>query len=78
MNAVVSLSDKMSEVDGKTLENLSVIEIKHELKKRGYFSVIHPPPPPHQKIRKTVEIVPEKMKKSSIEIVQILVLSKYN
>ena len=42
-----------------------------------YFSVI-PPPPPHQKIRKTVEIVPEKMKKSSIEILQILVLSKYN
>ena len=35
-------------------------------------------PPPHQKIRKTVEIVPEKMKKSSIEILQILVLSKYN
>ena len=27
---------------------------------------------------KTVEIVPEKMKKSSIEILQILVLSKYN
>ena len=27
------------------------------------------PPPPHQKIRKTqVEIVPEKMKKSSIDI----------
>ena len=44
--------------------------------KIGYFSVI--PPPPHQKIRKTVEIVPEKMKKSSIEILQILVLSKYN
>ena len=41
----------------------------------GYFSVI---PPPHQKIRKTVEIVPEKMMKSSIEILQILVLSKYN
>ena len=40
-----------------------------------YFSVI---PPPHQKIRKTVEIVPEKMKKSSIEILQIPVLSKYN
>ena len=39
-----------------------------------YFSVI----PPHQKIRKTVEIVPEKMKKSSIEILQIRVLSKYN
>ena len=37
-----------------------------------------PPPPPHQKIRKTFEIVPEKMKKSSIEILQILVLSKYN
>ena len=35
-------------------------------------------PHPHQKIRKTVEIVPEKMKKSSIEILQILVLSKYN
>ena len=35
-------------------------------------------PPPHQKICKTVEIVPEKMKKSSIEILQILVLSKYN
>ena len=33
-------------------------------------------PPPHQKIRKTVEIVPEKMKKSSIEILQILVLFK--
>ena len=43
-----------------------------------YFSVIPPPPAPHQKIRKTVEIVPEKIKKSSIEIVQILVLSKYN
>ena len=42
----------------------------------GYFSVI-PPPPPHQNIRKAVEIVPEKMKKSSIEILQILVLSKY-
>ena len=38
----------------------------------GYFSVI---PPPYQKIRKTVEIVPEKMTKSSIEILQILVLS---
>ena len=38
-----------------------------------YFCVISP----HQKIRKTVEIVPEKMKKSSIEILQILVLSKY-
>ena len=37
-----------------------------------------PPPPPHQIIRKTVEIVPEKMKKSSIEILQIFVLSKYN
>ena len=36
------------------------------------------PPPPHQKIRKAFEIVPEKMKKSSIEILQILVLSKYN
>ena len=33
---------------------------------------------PHQKIRKTVEIVPQKMMKSSIEILQILVLSKYN
>ena len=40
--------------------------------------LLSPPPPPHQKIRKTVEIVPEKMKKSSIEILQILVLSKYN
>ena len=44
-----------------------------------YFSIIlSPPPPPHQKIRKTVAIVPEKMNKSSIEILQIRVLSKYN
>ena len=33
---------------------------------------------PHQNIRKTFEIVPEKIKKSSIQILQILVLSKYN
>ena len=49
----------------------------------GTFLLFTPPPPPHQKIRKTVvrkirKIVPEKMKKSSIEILQILVLSKYN
>ena len=53
------------------------LKFLHIRKTFRYFSVI-PPPPPQQKIRKTVEIVPEKMKKSSIEIFQILVLSKYN
>ena len=46
------------------------------VKSTGTFLLLDPPS--HQNIRKTVEIVPEKMKKSSIEILQILVLSKYN
>ena len=51
--------------------------LKVSAKLVGTF-LLFPPPPPHQKICKTVEIVPEKMEKSSIEILQILVLSKYN